>query len=200
MSAVSGSEGDSWRKDEEHLAKHFHAIGAMSLSFNVYEWAFGQLLGYYLGLETTDYFLARLSNQDKVDALLHFGARRHAGAPYVVDHLDALATHFKVCCQNRNIVLHAHQFLPSTEGIIALRKIARREPGAYSHFNLKLGQLRRVADEMRAGAQAVVDFYLCVAGLFGEDPPASALPSKPRSVRELTGSHRPPSQGDRSQR
>jgi hypothetical protein len=95
---------------------HLHALGVISLNFNLYEMSLGVFF------------------------------ERHA------------LTHFQICAENRHNLLHSRLQM-ALEDVLAVEKQARGSPDKILEFHLKVGDLRRTADEMMAGFNFMIQLW-----------------------------------------
>jgi hypothetical protein len=72
---------------------------------------------------------------------------------------------FATCAENRHTLLHSRPAIPSlatfgrAEQILELEKFKRGDPGKRLAFRLEIADLRRTADEMRAGFSFMIDLW-----------------------------------------
>ena len=188
---------------QEHLA----ALGAISLNFNLYESGFRAFLNHYMPDDLAQLLFDKLNNDKRQKLLLELIASREIDRN-VKEHIDFLITHFSTCTANRNILLHARVRGIQSEGVLPLEKNDKDEPGKILQYDLKVGDLRRTADEMRAGynfMSGILQFLIqrlsergidqsFSSPLLGPAVPKPALPNKPSLARSLDNTRRPEAQ------
>jgi hypothetical protein len=138
--------------------EHLQALGAISLNFNLYESGFISFLNHYMPDDLAELLFDKLNNDKRQKLLLELIASREID-PKVREHVDFLITHFSTCTANRNILLHARVQGTPSENVLSLEKNDKDEPGKILQYDLKIGDLRRAADEMRAATTFCLEFY-----------------------------------------
>jgi hypothetical protein len=141
--------------------KHVHALGVISLNFNMYEAALQVFLEFYIDKATADFLFDKMSNERRVEAIHHFVSLKEKD-PKIVELVEHSLSHYAKCFQNRNSLLHSKQyFAVSLPDLLSLEK---RSKGAkpFMTFYLELTELRRVADEMMDGVFFVTDIWRVV--------------------------------------
>lgn len=173
-----------WPRYPAGPEKHLHALGVVTVNYNVFEIGLEKLLEHYANKEVSEYFFARLNNEERLRALKHFAQLRERDAA-IVERIEHLVTYFRACTSNRNILVHS-RYSDGTypEHVLALEKNASGEPSRLLYFQLLLPDLRRVADQIMWG----VDFLKAILA-YVQDTPANraarALPKKPKPARSL---------------
>ena len=141
--------------------KPVHALGVISLNFNMYEAALQVFLEFYIDKATADFLFDKMSNERRVEAIHHFVSLKEKD-PKIVELVEHSLSHYAKCFQNRNSLLHSKQyFAVSLPDLLSLEK---RSKGAkpFMTFHLELTELRRVADEMMDGVFFVTDIWRVV--------------------------------------
>jgi hypothetical protein len=131
--------------------RHLHALGVISVNYNLFESLIATLLQYYAGDKTSDFFFDRMSNQERLDAIRHFAYLKEENGN-VLALIEYLLSYFSTCTDNRNILMHSkHSSGDHSTEILPLEKKAAKDPSRLLYFKLLLSQLRKSADEMRRG-------------------------------------------------
>jgi len=141
--------------------KHVHALGVISLNFNMYEAALQVFLEFYIEKPTADFLFEKMPNERRVEAIRHFVSLSEKD-PKIVELVEHSLSHYARCFQNRNTLLHSKQyFAVSLPDLLSLEK---KSKGAKSFmtFHLELTDLRRIADEMMDGVFFVTDIWRVV--------------------------------------
>lgn len=185
--------------------EHLQALGAISLNFNLYENGFRAFLNRYMPDDLAELLFDKLNSDKRQKLLLELIASRETD-PNVKDHIDFLIKHFSTCTANRNILLHARARGTKSEDVLPLEKNDRDAPGKIIQYDFKVCDLRRAADEMRAGynfMSGILQFLIQRQSERGIDrsfssplweAPKLALPNKPRLARSLDNTRRPEAQ------
>jgi hypothetical protein len=176
--------------------EHLEALGVISLNFNVYEHSLLIFLEESLLKEVAGFLFHKLNNEDRAKLIRLL----MKDDPQLGDEIEYLLAHFSTCAENRHNLLHSRMVAPHGD-ILALEKFARKEPGKILEFQLKVGDLRRTADEMYAGFEFVFNlwhfmerrrkYHLDLAiSLDGSMPPPDPatlplLPKRPRAPRKI---------------
>ncbi|HTB04131.1 MAG TPA: hypothetical protein VK804_27000 [Bradyrhizobium sp.] len=186
---------DQWPRYEIGPQKHIHALGVVSLNYNLFEGALWLIFERYLGIDGP-WFYERLNNSDRVAAMQQI-LHREAN-PNIQKMIIHLAKYFAVCTENRNNLMHAqHNFgARVAEHLIVNKKSNKNEPLT---FSIRLDTLRQIADEIHAGTIFLVgiDKYLSSRAIHSDpettnavresnpyrEPPA--LPRMPKKLRPL---------------
>jgi hypothetical protein len=99
----------------------------------------------------------KLNNRDRVDLMSAF-AKKNEQDPEIRDAILHCVLCYDICTENRNILMHSTYF--DVGDAVKLVKRASKDPTREIHFDVPLGQLRRLADET-AGA------FVYAVGVFG---------------------------------
>jgi hypothetical protein len=168
--------------------KHVHALGVISLNFNIFESSWITLLAPYAGEETARFLLlGKTPDEWRIATVRHY-ATRHEGDPDILKRIFEIADAYAICAENRHILMHSKQFF-------ALNKMDRLSVWKHSNqgnilrFHFHHNQLRRVADDMMDGIKYLM---IILEHLMYRDGPEilratdiSAWPDKPLSPRKL---------------
>lgn len=129
--------------------KHMHALGIVAATYNQMEFSLFCLLLDYTGLssETTQWLVANTSNNTRLELLrrcidekeLDQQAREHA-------HHFSLC--YDICAENRNFLMHSMTSKHSDNELLAFFKSSRNNPKKGNHINLRLEDLRNVAEAL----------------------------------------------------
>jgi hypothetical protein len=183
---------DQWPRYDIGPQKHIHALGVISLNYNLFEGALWLIFERYLGIDGP-WFYERLNNSDRVAAMQQI---LHREADSNVQKLIIyLSKYFAVCNENRNNLMHAqHNFgAKIAEHLILNKKSNKNEPLT---FSIRLDKLRQIADEIHAGTVFLVeiDRYLCSRAIHSapettkadrEANPPRDLPALPKMPKKL---------------
>jgi hypothetical protein len=111
-------------------------------------------------------FLAdKLTNVERSHLIRLIMDKEQASDPALFEETEFILRHFATCAENRHTLLHSRPAMPSIatfgyrEKLIQLEKFKRGEPEKLLTFTLDIDDLRRAADEMRAGFNFVVDLW-----------------------------------------
>jgi hypothetical protein len=130
--------------------EHLQALGVISLNFNLYESGLMGFLSRYMSHDLAEFLFDKLNNEMRQKLIRELITSKEPDHK-VREHIEYLMSHFSTCAANRHTLLHARlRGTPSTE-ILQLEKNARNEPSTILTYDLKVCDLRRTADEMRAG-------------------------------------------------
>ncbi len=147
--------------------KHLHALGVVSLNFNMYERGLMAFLEFYLDKPTAEFLFDRMSNELRVATIRYFSAAREKD-PVILDLIEHSLLHYGRCFENRNILLHSKQYFAiSLEQVLSLEKKPKGKTPMT--FHLGLPDLRRIADDMMDGVFFVTDIWRVVD--FRDNPP-----------------------------
>ena len=172
--------------------EHVFGLGLISLNYNLFESTLQYILWHYVSYSTANFFFDRWSNEERTAAIRHFATESEAD-PEVLDRIDHLLTYFSICAENRNILMHSRQsFSGERPGPEYFSIEKRLRGGGKNVFHLKLGNIRRVSNEIIEGIKycIAIDEYIANRSALhrlirGVDSPAPALPNKPRLPRKL---------------
>lgn len=142
--------------------KHVHALGVISLNFNLFEALWATLLNHYAGPATASFlFSGKISDEERVATIRHY-AKTYEREPKFVARIEEVANAYSICAENRHILMHSHQFFSRNHmDRLSLRKLTKS--GNVLKFHFDLATIRRVADEINAGYQyliAIVEYLL----------------------------------------
>jgi hypothetical protein len=166
--------------------RHLHALGIISVNYNLFEFGLASLLEYYASSQVSDFFFDRLNNQERLDAIRHFATAQER-EPAVLELVEHLISYFSTCNHNRNILMHSkYREGDHPDDVLPLEKKAADEPARLLYFRLLLPELRRVADQIMRGVTFLSDIleYLRARDDVTAASP-SALPRRPRAPRIL---------------
>jgi hypothetical protein len=185
--------------------EHLQALGVVSLNFNLYENGFRGFLNRYMPTDLAELLFDKLDNDKRQKLILELIASGEQD-PEVREDIGFLISHFSTCTANRNILLHARVRGTPSNDVLPLEKNDRNEPGKILQYDLKVGDLRRTADEMRAGynfmigilqfliqrqSERNIDHSFSSPLLGTPVAPKPALPNKPSPARSLDNSRHP---------
>jgi len=175
-----------WPSEKYTIADHahVHAIGQISLIFNLLEDAFCGLfeLIFPAGDHYSEHIAAELSNRERVDMLKALVEHSENDPALSALLLDAVRF-YDICTDNRNIIMHSMARDSSSE-VIRLYKKANRSKKT-NHYELPISELRAVADEMAAIYIFFVRLYSWILRRNDGETMDGALPSKPAQPRSL---------------
>jgi hypothetical protein len=123
--------------------KHLHALGIITLNFNLLEAALYLLLEQFMSEAAVDYFFLKMSNEERMGALRHFSASN--GDPDITERIEFICTAFSICAENRNLLMHSRIQHMTSKEFLSLAKMGKQ---GELNFDVPLKELRRVADEM----------------------------------------------------
>jgi hypothetical protein len=137
--------------------KHLHALGVIAANYNHLEFALFALFYLFLDLgpATAQHLFAYLTNDKRIDILSKAVEAREKDLE-VTDRILHFIQGFKICTENRNLLLHS-----MTEGanwnvlglayeikaIMTFRKSARGNPTKVNYLHLRLEDIRKAADQ-----------------------------------------------------
>ena len=138
--------------------KHLHALGVISLNFNMYEAALQIFLELYLDKPTAEFLFESSSNERRVATVRQFAGKSEKD-PLICDLIRRSLDHYAICFENRNILMHSKQyFAVSLESVLSLEKKPKGK-SSFMTFHLGLHDLRRIADEMMEGVFFIADIW-----------------------------------------
>ena|ERR1700730_6755147 len=121
--------------------EYLHALGVISLNFNLYENGFMGFLSRYISVDLAEFLFNILDSVRRRNLILELIASLEPDHK-VREHIEFLISHFATCAENRHILLHARvRGLPSTE-ILQLEKNRKSEPGKVLNYDLKISDDR----------------------------------------------------------
>jgi hypothetical protein len=172
--------------------RHVHALGVISLNFNMYEAAQQVFLEFNLDKGTAEFLFDKMTNEQRQAAIRHFVAKGEKDSA-IRDLVEHSLAHYARCFENRNILMHSKQyFAVSLESVLSIEKRPKGKSVALT-FHLQLDDLRRTADEMMDGVFFITDIWR-VVDFRDHDPKdrktatfrTPALPAKPELPKKLT--------------
>jgi hypothetical protein len=175
-------------------AKHVHALGIVSLNFNMYEAAQQVFLDFSLEKRTAEFLFDKMSNEQRQATIRHF-VEKSEKDPVIRDLVEHSLAHYARCFENRNILMHSKQYLAvSLESVLSIEKRPKGKSAALT-FHLQLDDLRRIADEMMDGVFFITDIWR-VVDFRDRDPKyrrtatfqTPSLPDKPPLPKKLNAS------------
>jgi hypothetical protein len=105
--------------------KHVHALGVVSLNFNMYEAAQQVFLEFYLDKATAEFLFDKMPNEQRQAAIRHF-VEKDEKDPVIRDLVEHSLAHYARCFENRNILMHSKQyFAVSLESVLSIEKNQR---------------------------------------------------------------------------
>ncbi|MEH2485760.1 hypothetical protein [Bradyrhizobium sp. AZCC 2230] len=129
---------------------HLHAIGAISVNFNLLESSFYFLIELFAPSSAVDYFFWELSNLERLQMLKHFSQSN--ADEEIAERVEAASKYFRSCFENRNLLMHSRLGGISSSELLSLATMKRR---GELLFDLPLVTLQRVADEIWIGVEFV---------------------------------------------
>ena len=178
--------------------EHVFGIGLISLNYNLFESTLQYIMWRYTSIETTNFFFAKWSNEDRTAAIRHFAGQSEK-EPEVLDRIDHLMTYYAICAENRNILMHSRQSLVEETpgpGFLSIEKRLKDRTGGKNVFHLDIDEIRQVSNEIVDGIVFCLDIdtYLrdrnSLNRLMSGVAQVPALPSKPPLPHKLDP-HRP---------
>jgi hypothetical protein len=159
--ATMTSPDYEWPRYSVGPKDHLEALGVISLNFNLYEYSLVIFLERYLNKQVSAFLTDKLNNEERSE-LIRLMVQDEP-RPELIDEVEFLLRHFATCAANRHVLLHSRLGSPPSvaekDKILSLEKAARGEPERLLAFRLKIGDLRRTADEMHAGVDFVIDLW-----------------------------------------
>jgi hypothetical protein len=139
--------------------EHLHALGVISLNFNMYESSLVIPLEFYLPKSTASFVVNRESHQRRVAAIKHFVSINEPNQQ-MVGAIDHALKHFDACYENRNILLHSKLSFNAVDArrYLTLEKLSNK--AEFIQFHFSLSELQRVADEMMDGVFYLSDIWI----------------------------------------
>jgi hypothetical protein len=89
--------------------KHVHALGVISLNFNMYEAAQQVFLEFYLDKGTAEFLFDKMTNEQR-QAAIRDSAGKGEKDSVIRDLLEHSLAHYAQCFENRNILMHSKQY------------------------------------------------------------------------------------------
>ncbi len=206
MSEADHRTDDPWPAYATGPKEHLHALGALALNFNLYELSLLTFFEQYMPLmkPVADYIFEQMSNEARV-GLIQRLAELYEADDATKSEIRFALMHFQTCAENHRSLLHS-RLQVTAQDVLGLERSARADPGRTLPFGLPLGDVRRVADEIMAGVNFVLDLWWYVGdrdkyqyevaahreGMAAKPPqgPPPALPGRPRVPRRIAGPDR----------
>lgn len=145
--------------------EHLYVLGVISLNFNLYEYSLIVLLEEYLPKAVAAFLTDKLSNVERSRLIqLMVENDKNCDQP-LADAVEFILKHFATCADNRHTLMHSRPAIPSMatfgqrEQLLELEKFKRGDPDKLLTFRLEIADLRRAADEMRAGFNFMIDLW-----------------------------------------
>lgn len=188
--------GDDWPAYATGNVRHMHALGVISVNYNLFEnslyglFAFPLLRAGILHADSSQLF-RRLSNEQRID-FIRRGFTHGEPEDAVKDRIGHLIKYWGACFENRNHLMHSRiRYRPMNERLadallekperISFQKPSKGDWAKLLHMTLDLARLRQLADEMHAGWDFSTDLHLYL--LFRDYPQPGdkprTLPDKP---------------------
>lgn len=198
---MADASSEKWPSYAVGSDKHIHALGVVAINYNRLEMALDRLLYMYLGASREPYcYVFNALNDPSRQALYKLCVNKEEADHALRDHLIYFVECFRVCAQNRNILLHSNvDDEKSTDEIIALAKAPRDKPHLTNEMAFSLTQLRRTADEMWAIFSYAAELFRFIRirereedrAIFADPqpPPPPSLPDKPDPPTSLAEKH-----------
>lgn len=144
---------------------HLYVLGLISLNFNLYEWSLVVFLEEHFSKDVAGFLTDKLSNEERAHLIRLVMSNDKYGDQPLIDEVEFVLRHFATCAANRHNLLHSRPaFLNPAifgheTGMLELEKFKRGEPEKLLTFKLGIGDLRRTADEMRAGFEFMIALW-----------------------------------------
>jgi hypothetical protein len=136
---------------------HLHALGVISLNFNLYEMSLGVFFERHFPKPIAEHIFQKMTNEERI-SLIQKLADIYEADPIGKTEIEYALTHFQICAENRHNLLHSRLQM-ALEDVLAVEKQARGSPDKILEFHLKVGDLRRTADEMMAGFNFMIQLW-----------------------------------------
>ena len=154
---------DRWPSYPVGPEDHLYVLGVISLNFNLYEWSLAVLIEEHLNKEVSAFLSDKLNNEERARLIRLLTAADNYGDD-LADEAEYILRHFAICAENRHILLHSRPAFLSgpvfgQSEILELEKFKRGAPEKTLTFKLEISDLRRTADEMRAGFNYMVELW-----------------------------------------
>ncbi len=144
---------------------HLYVLGVISLNFNLYEYSMIVFLEEYFSKDVAAYLTDKLNNEERCELIRRMVKDDKRADQSLYDEVEFILRHFSTCAENRHTLLHSRPAMPSLatfghgDVLLELEKFKRGEPDKLLTFKLEIGDLRRTADEMRAGFDFMIDLW-----------------------------------------
>lgn len=177
------SLNDPWPDYLTGPTKQLHALGVISLNFNLFEAMWADLLAHYAGEPTAKFLLqGRVTDERRISSVRYYAALKET-SPDIIDRIEHVISAYIVCATNRNHLMHSHQFFSRSKmDKLSLRK--KSNSGQLLKFHFDLPELRRVADDIMEGYTYLGDLTLYLECL-ADGSVLPALPDKSLSPHAL---------------
>lgn len=193
---------DTWPSYRTGPRDHMHALGVISVNFNLYEnnlfvmFAYPLLERDLMRVAACERLYGDLNSETRLKAI-RLAYDREAD-PKVRDCVDHLIQHFSVCAERRHLLMHSRLDRGSTiigdvfaayGDTLQLVKSTKEDWSKLVSMKLTLPHLRAIADEMQEGLQFTLNLYYYLRGRTGVEAYRAVmptLPQKPRIPRKLT--------------
>lgn len=129
---------------------YLHAIGAISVNFNLLESSFYFLIELFAPSSAADYFFWELNNAARLQMLKHFSQSNMDVE--IAERLDVASKYFRTCFENRNLLMHSRLGGISSSELLSLATMKKQ---GELRFDLPLATLQRIADEMWVGVEFI---------------------------------------------
>jgi hypothetical protein len=154
-----------WPRYVTQSKEHLYVLGVISLNFNLYEFSLIVFLEEHFDKEVAAFLTDKLSNEERAHLIRLIMSKDKYLDHAMQEEVEFILRHFATCAENRHTLLHARPAIPSlatfghSEKLLELEKFKRGDPGTVLTFRLEIGDLRRTADEMRAGFDFMLDLW-----------------------------------------
>lgn len=145
--------------------EHLYVLGGISLNFNLYEYSLVVFLEEYLPKNVSAYLTDKLSNEERSHLIRLMAENDRRSDHLFIDAVEFILRHFAVSAENRHTLLHSRPAMPSLatfghgDKILEIEKFKKGDANKLLTFQLEIGDLRRTADEMRAGFNFMLDLW-----------------------------------------
>jgi hypothetical protein len=144
-------DSDNWPAPRYDIGqpKHIHALGVAAVMYNQLEFSLFCLLMDYTGMssETTQWLFANTNNNLRLELLKRSAPEKEYDAA-TLKHVLHFADCFDICAENRNILMHSMVQRADDDAVLNFAKSSRNNPTKVNRLHLRLGDIRRVADEI----------------------------------------------------
>jgi hypothetical protein len=198
MTSDSSKETPNWPEYRSGPHDHLHAIGAITLNYNLFERALFSVFSHPfikagLTFKENQFLIGTMNIKERLDTIRFMFDEREKD-PAVREHAEHLITYFNRCAEKRNVIAHA--FPPKQDDqqeILDLMKSPKDDWTKINTYRLALTDLRKIADEARIGFRYAVGLALYLMMRDGLIPPTLpvVLPTKPLLPDSLS-IHPPP--------
>lgn len=147
---MTEDQEEAWPSYDVGIKEHAHAVGVLSFNYNTLENELLQLLALYDGApeDVVAFIFEKFSTDARLEWLRRLVKTRRAISPAIAKALLAFCDAYKVCTDNRNLIVHSRiSALWTGTSALMLSKRSRGQ-GKESHQDVDLKTIRRVADEV----------------------------------------------------